>query len=166
VQCANARIARFRQTRATGLWGLHGLRFERISEPEITNSNQGSIGFHSLPPRPKMILGMNCGTRTNYQILWWVVGFVMVCINHFLVRMLNKLPSTFMTLKALFTVVDATVFDSSGRCRDGTSRHEQIKITRKSALTLISFIITSRSLPNFCLPTRQIYRPSSYVGQS
>jgi hypothetical protein len=42
-----------------------------------------------------------------------------------------------MTLKALFTVVDATVFDSSGRCTDGTSRHEQTKITKKSTLTLI-----------------------------
>jgi hypothetical protein len=51
--------------------------------------------------------------------------------------------SELLTVKALFTVVDATVFDSSGRCTDGTSRHEQIKITRKSALTLISFIITS-----------------------
>jgi hypothetical protein len=56
VQCANARIARYpadprirtvRDARITG--------FGQISEPESVNLNQGSIRFHSLPPRPKVI---------------------------------------------------------------------------------------------------------------
>ena len=77
-------------------WNWNNL-FEQTVDltPQIAYLNQSSLDFKFLSQRADLIASVNRSTRTNYQVFWRVVRFV-------LVQVMNNFTGSELTIDAVF----------------------------------------------------------------